>query len=164
VVCFPQVSQLKPCMHLSSPPYVPHVLPISVLSLPGFEPKTCEVLPFNWPCSVRSWNVTPYHSMFLLTDWRIQHYKIFAVCWTDKHGAWVGVEILERMSCNCKHVSYQLEVFCLKISRPDRKVCLHQRSLLTLLKNTADKHASVFIITSAMSMNSADIFASFRYS
>jgi hypothetical protein len=26
---FPQVSPLKPCMHLSSPPYVPHVLPIS---------------------------------------------------------------------------------------------------------------------------------------
>jgi hypothetical protein len=30
VVSFPQVSPLKPCMHLSSPPYVPHVLPISV--------------------------------------------------------------------------------------------------------------------------------------
>jgi hypothetical protein len=30
VVSFPQVSSLKPCMHLSSPPYVPHVLPISV--------------------------------------------------------------------------------------------------------------------------------------
>jgi hypothetical protein len=28
VVFFPQVSQLKPCMPLSSPPYVPHVLPI----------------------------------------------------------------------------------------------------------------------------------------
>ena len=26
----PSVSPLKPCMHLSSPPYVPHVLPISV--------------------------------------------------------------------------------------------------------------------------------------
>ena len=30
VVSFPQVSPLKPCMHLSSSPYVPHVLPISV--------------------------------------------------------------------------------------------------------------------------------------
>jgi hypothetical protein len=30
VVSFPQVSPLKTCMHLSSPPYVPHVLPISV--------------------------------------------------------------------------------------------------------------------------------------
>jgi hypothetical protein len=30
VVSFPQVSPLKLCMHLSSPPYVPHVLPISV--------------------------------------------------------------------------------------------------------------------------------------
>jgi hypothetical protein len=30
VVSFPQVSPLKPCMHLSSPPYVPHVPPISV--------------------------------------------------------------------------------------------------------------------------------------
>jgi hypothetical protein len=29
-VSFPQVSPLKPCMHLSSPPYVLHVLPISV--------------------------------------------------------------------------------------------------------------------------------------
>jgi hypothetical protein len=29
MVSFPQVSPLKPCMHLSSPPYVPHVLPIS---------------------------------------------------------------------------------------------------------------------------------------
>jgi hypothetical protein len=31
VVSFHQVSPLKPCMHLSSPPYVPHVLPISVV-------------------------------------------------------------------------------------------------------------------------------------
>jgi hypothetical protein len=30
VVFFPQVSPLKPCMRLSSPPYVPHALPISV--------------------------------------------------------------------------------------------------------------------------------------
>jgi hypothetical protein len=30
VVSFPQVSPLKPSKHLSSPPYVPHVLPISV--------------------------------------------------------------------------------------------------------------------------------------
>jgi hypothetical protein len=30
VVSFTQVAPLKPCMHLSSPPYVPHVLPISV--------------------------------------------------------------------------------------------------------------------------------------
>jgi hypothetical protein len=29
VVSFPQVSPLKPGMHLSSHPYVPHVLPIS---------------------------------------------------------------------------------------------------------------------------------------
>ena len=28
MVSFPQVSPLKPCMHLSCPPYVPHVLPI----------------------------------------------------------------------------------------------------------------------------------------
>jgi hypothetical protein len=30
VVSFPQVSPLKPSLHLSSPPYVPHVQPISV--------------------------------------------------------------------------------------------------------------------------------------
>jgi hypothetical protein len=30
VVSHPQVSPLKPCMHLSSPPYVPHDLPITV--------------------------------------------------------------------------------------------------------------------------------------
>jgi hypothetical protein len=30
MVSFPLISPLKPCMHLSSPPYVPHVLPISV--------------------------------------------------------------------------------------------------------------------------------------
>jgi hypothetical protein len=30
MVSFPQVSPLKPCMHLSSSPYMPHVLPISV--------------------------------------------------------------------------------------------------------------------------------------
>jgi hypothetical protein len=36
VASFPQVSPLKPCMHLSSSPYVPHVLPTSVF-------LTCKV-------------------------------------------------------------------------------------------------------------------------
>jgi hypothetical protein len=32
VVSFPQVSPLKPCMHLSSPPCMPHVLPTFVIT------------------------------------------------------------------------------------------------------------------------------------
>jgi hypothetical protein len=34
---FSQVSPLKPCMHISSSPYVPHVLPISVFLI--WSPK-----------------------------------------------------------------------------------------------------------------------------
>jgi hypothetical protein len=43
VVSFPQVFPLKPCMHLSSPPYVPHVPPISVFST--WSPVTCKSCP-----------------------------------------------------------------------------------------------------------------------
>jgi hypothetical protein len=39
VVSFPQVFPLKPCMHLFSPPYVPHVLPISVFLT--WSPECC---------------------------------------------------------------------------------------------------------------------------
>jgi hypothetical protein len=41
VVSFPQVSPLKPCMHLSSPPYVPQVLPISVFLTWSPDQEVC---------------------------------------------------------------------------------------------------------------------------
>ena len=56
---FPQVSPLKPCMHLSSPPYVPHVLPISVFLTWSFEiyfPRCCENHKFPlliWPLQLK---------------------------------------------------------------------------------------------------------------
>jgi hypothetical protein len=37
VVTFTQVSSLKPCMHLSLPPYVLYALPISVFFIPSPE-------------------------------------------------------------------------------------------------------------------------------
>jgi hypothetical protein len=72
VVSFPQVSPLRPCMHLSSPPYVPHVLPISVFLTSSPE----------WYLVRSTKHEAPYYVVFstpLLPHRRQEHRQIFKI-------------------------------------------------------------------------------------
>ena len=62
VVSFPQVSPLKPCMHLPSPPYVPHSTPLSFFTI--------------WP---------PEQHVVSSTDQSAPHYVVFSTPLLHRH-------------------------------------------------------------------------------
>jgi hypothetical protein len=71
VVSFLQVSPLKPCMHLSFPPHVLHVLPISVFLI--WSPEWYLVRSTELTCSLAHSPVTPSLLRLLCNydkDWR----------------------------------------------------------------------------------------------